>query len=160
MLIPGSDGVRFDDGLTNDPVAITLNTGAFILDAGGTNLVLTGGTASITAAGISIGGTVNGSSAGDNNLLLDASGGAANRITVAGAVGNITPLGDIVVRSGNSSTSPYGVTFTGAVTAASYTQTGTGSATLSSTQNYTGDFSFTSIALWVVSRPLLIWATL
>ncbi len=57
-------------------------------------------------------------------------------ITVPGAVGTGTALGDIIVGSGAI------VSFS-SVNAASFTQTGTGTTTFGGTQAYSGDFSFT-----------------
>ncbi|MDR2095154.1 MAG: hypothetical protein LBP76_06510 [Treponema sp.] len=154
-LNPGTGGVKLADGETSDPANITLTGNGF--STGGTKLTLLGDDASITAAGIILGGTVDGTTAGANHLLLDVSGAPNNTISVTGPVGGTTRLGDIEVRSTNSAISPvHGVTFTGAVTAKSYTQTGaggTGSTLFSNAQDYSGvnasgnGFQFTGSAL-------------
>ena len=134
-LTPGSSqSVYLNNNQANTSPASLVLTPSFSLSA---PLVLLGGTgtdfASITAAGITLGGTVEGTTANGNNLTL-AGGGAA--ISVTGPVGDDTPLGDIEVSSSNTATGA--VTFTGAVTANSYTQTGTGSTIFGGLQRYSG----------------------
>ena len=117
-------------------------------------LVLYGGTganfAAVKAAHINL-GTVNGSAPGTNNLRLDVSGANTNTLSL-GAVGASVALGDIQVVSGNNAAGA--VSFTGAVTANSYTQTGTGSSVFSGNQTYSGDFSFSGAAL-NINAPLI-----
>jgi hypothetical protein len=154
-LNPGSAGLRLNDANINlgaNPFDIKTNKNVTLYDS----------TNTITAAGITLGGTVDGTTAEANNLLLDVSGASASTISVTGPVGGSIRLGDIEVRSTNSAISPvHGVTFTGAVTAKSYTQTGaggtggTGSTTFNAAQNYSGvnasgnGFQFTGTALTV-----------
>ena len=126
-LSSGSNRVRFDnDTVTTNPVTISLSASAFTIPAG-VNLELSGGTgaqrASISAAGISLGGTVNGIAAYANNIYLSTSG--SYTISVSGNAGNLFQLGNIEVQSGAAAL--YGVLFNGTVGARSYTQTGTGS---------------------------------
>ncbi|MDR1388425.1 MAG: hypothetical protein LBJ31_00415 [Treponema sp.] len=153
-LTPGSGGVQLADS-ASDSAKVTLTGTGNEFSTNGKKLTLLDANASITAMGIELGGAVDGvSSPGVNNLLLDVSGASGNTISVTGPVGGGVRLGDIEVRSINPDTSPsYGVTFSGAVTAKSYKQTGAGgtggdgSTLFSSIQNYTGDFSFTGTDL-------------
>jgi hypothetical protein len=130
---------------------ISLGTGVFSTNS---PVTLTAADVAITAAGITLGGTVGGATSGNNNLLLDVSAASGNTISVTGPVGdNITPLGDIKVYSINATAGA--VTFTGAVTAKSYTQTGAGgtggagSTLFNGPQDYTGAFTFTGTNLAV-----------
>ena len=143
-LTPGS-GVYLNNNQGNTTAA-SLVLPSLSLSA---PLVLRGGIGAVSASitttpgGITLGGTVNGSAA-NNNLSLN---GGSSTITVSGAVGNSTRLGNIEVNSSN--TTAGAVAFTSSVTANSYTQTGTGSTIFSSTQDYTGTFTFNGTALTV-----------
>ena len=119
---PGIGGMHL---IRLESAAINLSNYRF--NTNNADLALEGGASSITAAGITLGGTVNGSF----DLTLD--GGAAT-ISVAGPVGTTAPLGNIVVNSTNAAVGA--VTFSGEITANSYTQTGTGSAAFLGSQNY------------------------
>ena len=110
-------------------------------DTNNANVSLLGDSA-ITAGGIIFGGTVNGA----HNLALAAST-AADTIYVTGPVGNIIQLGSIEVHSDNPAAAA--VTFTGDITANSYSQTGTGSVAFHGTQNYAGNFDFTGTLLTI-----------
>ena len=125
-LAPGAGGIQLNNAI--------INLSAYPFNTNGSNVTLNGtGTASssITARGITLGGSVNGA----NNLTLDVQSNSGDSILISGSAGNTTVLGDIIVYSANIS--PNGVVFNGAVTAGSYTQTG-GSARFIGNQEYTG----------------------
>ena len=143
-------GVRLNDS-QGGTASASLDLPSFNLTSPAMPLLLYGGTganfANIKAAHINL-GTVNGAVAGANNLHLDISGAAGNTNTLSsGATGALSALGDIQVISDNSAAGA--VAFTAAVTANSYTQTGTGSSRFNGIQTYTGNFSFTGAALAV-----------
>ncbi|MDR0598882.1 MAG: hypothetical protein LBG84_02200 [Treponema sp.] len=128
----GSGSITFQSAFTPTG-ALTLTPGA-----GG---VLVNGAVSLSAASISVTGTINGTAAGSDNLTLEATAGD---ITVSGAVGSGTALGDLTITGANDAA------FDGNVTAASFTQAaGTGTTAFNGAQTYAGGFAFTGNGLTV-----------
>ncbi|MDP3208798.1 MAG: hypothetical protein Q8M65_06585, partial [Rhodoglobus sp.] len=98
-------------------------------------------------ANISFQSTVAASTAAPNSEAMTLDAGTGGNILFAGAVGQggaNSRLGALIITNAND------VTESSAISAASYTQSsGTGATTFNSTQDYTGNFSFTGNALTV-----------
>ena len=99
--------------------------------------------ASAGAGNITLSSTVDAVTAGAGAQGLTLAAGTGS-ITASGNIGAVVPLGALTV------TSAANATFTGTVTAASFTQVaGTGKTTFNALQNYTGNFSFAGTNLTV-----------
>ncbi|MDR2541998.1 MAG: hypothetical protein LBC80_00885, partial [Treponema sp.] len=136
VLEPGAFGVQLDAGAN-----VVLQNTLFNLSAPNRNLTLLGvnqTNASITAAGISLGGTINGTSPGNNSLTLDASYAASDNISVTGDVGNLVRLGDITITNSGifSLTSSADIQLSGSFR--QQNSGGTGSSNLESSITTTG----------------------
>jgi hypothetical protein len=118
VLAPGSGGTALDTG-----AAVALTGQSFSLTGTNKNLVLRGtspSTASITAQTITLGGTVNGSSTGNNSLTL-----IAGAISINGATGSSVSLKDITITNGGVFTTSAAI-----IAAGSFVQNGTGTNTI------------------------------
>jgi hypothetical protein len=114
-LLTLNPGAGPTGGVRLNAATIDLKTNPFNINNANNNVSLYGGASSITAAGITLGGTVTSPSVPRNLTLV--STGAANNITVSGAVGtNAVRLGALEVTSANNISFSGAVYTTGAVT--------------------------------------------
>jgi filamentous hemagglutinin family protein len=131
-LVTTGDAVILGD--SNTPVTLGATTAIDTSNGGSTP----GG------AAITFGGTLDGTTAGGEDLTLD--GGTGGLIAVEGAVGATTRLGAVSVDTGYYfDTGPGGVDVV--FRAASYTQTGTGTAQFDGAVSLTGNLDFTGSRL-------------
>jgi hypothetical protein len=144
-LNPGAGGIRLNNA------NIDLGANAFDIANANKNVTLYNSPNLITATGIILGGTVEGSGQG---LTLNA--GTTGDIIVSGAIGtNTDPLGAIqITNAGDATFSSAGSP--AAVYATSFTQlAGTGTTTFYGAQDYTGAFTFDGNNITLASNASL-----
>ncbi|MFM8818603.1 MAG: beta strand repeat-containing protein, partial [Phycisphaerales bacterium] len=143
LSMPGNAALDLAATVRSSADAINLGTGALTLVANSVvDTTNNGAVASLVGANVTVGGPVNGTSAGSQSLTVN--GGTTGNIAFSSAVGASVRLGALTV------TNAANVAFGQAVTATSFTQSaGTGTTTFSGLIGLTGAFNFTGSALTV-----------